>query len=605
MSSARLQVEKVEHYVEPENEWTIMIFFAGDPHLSPSMTAQLKSLKDAGFQDNTTVLVHYDPNEKGVATTTFEINRKRKADLRECLKKSNPRNESATRIGDGKDPFVRNLLDDSIPNGASRPDNAEEALRAFLDIGAKNYPAKHYIICFVGHGVIVGNDAFLPDSTPQSAITLQQLGQRLRHFKGSIPEDAEIELVGMHSCSMSAVEVLYELRGVARYMMATEGISFVTSWPYRQLLKKILNAIDVTTSNTARRKDVPELNVNELITSIHGLSLHNSTDFIFSGLSSDISLCSLDKHRVEALNGPLAKLTEALKKGLEGAPKDPRNPEYPPQESRGAELIKLAHLEAQSYWHETYTDLYDFCLCLERRCDKDDPVQKEMKEACQEVLLLLEEGPESLIIQSDHYGPLFQYSHGLSIFFPWSQPMQEDRAPLSDDILARYESYEFTKELGKESWLSFLKKYFMETKRDSREKEDKARNAKLPEISGNGNHRDTNADTTTAAAPGGIGITNTVNGESLAPEKASGALALEKASGALEKASGALSAGCGCSVKNYPMEFSPSPRATHDPNPCATKKAEMLYVAPELTTTTTAKPTKHTGTKTNARNKSR
>ena len=602
MSSARLQVEQ---YVEPDNEWTIMVFFAGDPHLSPSMTAQLKSLKDAGFQDHTTVLVHYDPNEKGVATTTFEINRKRKADLRECLKKNNPKNESATRIGDGKNPFVRNLLDDSIPNGASRPDNAEEALRAFLDIGAKDYPAKHYIICFVGHGVIVGNDAFLPDSSPQSAITLQQLGQRLRHFAGSIPEDAVIELVGMHSCSMSAIEVLYELRGVARYMMATEGISFVTSWPYRQLLKKILNAIDVTTSNKAKEKGTPELNVDKLITSVQELSLHNSTDFIFSGLSSDISLCRLDKERVEALNEPLAKLAEALKDGLEKPPKDPRDPEYPPKESRGAELIKLAHLEAQSYWQETYTDLYDFCLCLERRCDKNDPIQKAMAEACDDVKLKLEEGPDSLIVQSDHYGPLFQYSHGLSIFFPWSQPMQENRAPLSDDILARYESYEFTKELGRESWLSFLKKYFMETKRASRDKEDKARNAKLPAISDNGNHPDTNADTTIAATPAAIGTTNIGNGESLAPEKASGALAPEKASGALEKASGALSAGCGCSVKNYPMEFSPSPRATQDANPDATKKEEMLYVCQDLPTTTTDKPPKRGGAKTNARNKTR
>src|SRR3569832_2440935 len=68
-------------YEKPANEWTIMVFFAGDPHLSPSMTSQLKAIKDAGFQANTSVLVHYDPNEKGVGFTTFNINSKRKEDL--------------------------------------------------------------------------------------------------------------------------------------------------------------------------------------------------------------------------------------------------------------------------------------------------------------------------------------------------------------------------------------------------------------------------------------------------------------------------------------------------------------------------------------------
>src|SRR5215216_5185327 len=164
MSSVRTQVEQD---AEPKNEWTIMIFFAGDPHLSPSMTAQLKALKDAGFQENTTVLVHYDPNEKGVATTTFEINRERKAQIQR-------QGDKGTRIGDGKDPFVRNLLEDSVSGGAPKSATAVEALRTFLRNGLRDHRAKHYLIFLIGHGVVVANDFFLPDSQPDSAITLQQ-----------------------------------------------------------------------------------------------------------------------------------------------------------------------------------------------------------------------------------------------------------------------------------------------------------------------------------------------------------------------------------------------------------------------------------------------
>jgi Clostripain family len=573
MSAAQLEVKENE---KPENEWTIMVFFAGDPHLSPSMTAQLKSLKDAGFQENATVLVHYDPNERGVATTTFEINRKRKMDLRTQLEELG-KNEPVTRIGDGKDPFVRNLLEDSI-NGAPRTANAVEALRTFLDIGASRYPAKHYVVFLVGHGIIVGNDAFLPDTQPPSGITLGQLGDIMRHFKRSVSSGV-VELIGMHSCSMSAMEVVYELKGTARYMMATEGVSFVTSWPYRQLLKKILNAIDLVKNPPTEngkyggRVEVgkeeggvvnkvavaEDVNADKLITSIHDLSVYNTRDFMFSGLSADLCLCRLDEGPVEALTAPLENLSKELKKAL--------------QTPRGLDLINLAHLEAQSYWQETYTDLYDFCLCLKRRCV--DPEQGPLGEACSAVLEILNEpaepNPNSLIVQSDHFGPLFQYSHGLSIFFPWSRPKDDTPIVPGDDILGRYENYEFTKALGADSWLSFLEEYFKKTKRASRESEDENREGQKrpkPTMSGNG-ARDAIAIESVFGAPtiGGV--------DALAPpdSKASPALAPDKASPALTSGSG-----CICSVKNYPMEFSLSPRAAaSEPNADAADREQRRY----------------------------
>lgn len=540
------------NYEKPVNEWTIMVFFAGDPHLSPSMTSQLKAIKDAGFQANTSVLVHYDPNERGVAVTTFDINNQRKKDLL-------IRNKPGTVIGDGKDPFVRNLLEDAI-NGATRPNTADQSLRTFLDIGAKpEYQAKHYVIFLVGHGVIVGNDMFLPDSSPQSGISLTQLGDTLRHFRASIPEHAVIEMIGLHSCAMSAIEVVFELKGVAKYMMATEGESFVDSWPYRQLLKKILNTIDNTKDS---KNNQPEVDVNSLITSINKLSLYNSTDFMFSGLSADLCLCSLDETNVEALEEPLENLVTALKDAMK-----PPVGWDPDKDWRGKEMIKLAHLEAQSYFQETYSDLYDFCLCLGRRCDQDQPIKEEwkadfdvaiqkLKEACKAVVDALKETsiedrkentPNSVVINSDHFGPLFQYSHGLSIFFPWARPVQEEPAILDDNVLTRYEKYEFTKALGKASWLSFLDAYFTGTQRKTREEED---GEKIKATRGSENGR---------APIVGIPANTAINAL-----KDSARLGNESPS---LKDSARLGTSCTCSIKNYPMNFSVSGTVTKDPNP--------------------------------------
>src|SRR6185503_21334546 len=98
---------------------------------------------------------------------------------------------------------------------------------------------------------------------------------------------------------------------------------------------------------------------------VQRLALHNSTDFMFSGLSADLCLSSLDPVKIDALTAPIQALTKALKEGL--------------KVRRGRELITLSHLKAQSYWQETYTDLYDFCFCLEQQClDEGGDLQKKM-----------------------------------------------------------------------------------------------------------------------------------------------------------------------------------------------------------------------------------
>ena len=514
---------RTEEKTRADNEWTIMIFFAGEENISPAMTSQLKAIKDAGFEKRTSVLIHYDPNKQGVGTVTFDINRLRKAEL-------------GTSIGDGKDPFVRNLIEDIIP-GAPKGATAEEALKMFLKMGIKNYRAKHYAIVMVGHGMVVGNDAFLPDSNPNSAITLKQLGKILQDFKRAVDYEDNggvVELIGLHSCSMSAVEVVYELKGAARYLMATQGISFVGSWPYRQLMKKILHTIDES------KNGKNGLDVDRLIMSVQRLALHNSTDFMFSGISADLCLCSLNPEKVDGLDKPLRNLTKALKDGLKSA--------------RGLELIKLAHLESQSFWQENYTDLFDFCLCLGRECHLSDPVQKAMADACKQVKDTLRETnhPDGLIVRSDYFGPLFQYSRGLSIYFPWAPPVQDVPALPGDDILQRYNEYNFTKEFKNgsvdDSWLGFLNSYFKETRRPSREKED---NPKFEE-----NGEKILPDHVLAM----IGGSSIAGIEALDDDPRKPTPQLQKPTPQL------FDGGCSCTVKNYPMRFTRSVRAAEDPN---------------------------------------
>lgn len=451
-----------------EKKWTLMFFFASDNILSPSMLTQIKAIKAAGYQQDTNVLLHFDPNEKGVPTRVFEINR--------TYSQAN----SVSKIGGGDAPLVSVLASDDITPVAIKgldakeidQMDAEQALTNFLNICATQYPATNYMLFLVGHGMVVGGDAFLPDDNPISAIGLAALGEILKTFSDQIKtHNGVLQLLGMHSCSMSGVEVAYQLQNTARYMMASQGISFIGAWPYRQLLITIYNAVEEA------RVQNSKVDVFQLVQRMHDLCIQHSADFMVGGYSADLCLCTLNANNVGNLDGPIQSLGQALKEGLTDA--------------RCRDLILLAHLKSQSYWQETYTDLYDFCLCLRRLSSKHDPKrppilkdlssgrqprdydlkQKAIDDACESVMKLLKPGQaaedDGPVIRTDFIGAGSQYSHGLSIYFPWSEPL-EDRYQRA---LTNYKNYAFSS-FATSAWLKFLEAYFKETRRPNRLRED-------------------------------------------------------------------------------------------------------------------------------------
>ncbi|MFL6216847.1 MAG: clostripain-related cysteine peptidase [Blastocatellia bacterium] len=493
---------------EPK-EWTLMFYFAGDNNLAPLVVSLLKEIKDAGSQPDTDVLVYFDPNELGVPTRIFNVNHGSKK-------------RKKAQIGQGTDPFVHNMRSDSVDLDKMKvvpgtftekmsrmlkfPDEvmAEESLETFLGFCREKYPAKRYMLFLLGHGLVVGNDAFLPDDHPMSAITLCRLGGIVRGFTKALGKDSSLELLALHSCSMSAIEVAYELKGTAKSMMASEGPAFVGSWPYRHLLIKTFNvsekAVEDAQQKAAQMKAgqakaviLPIIKAPALVKKLYYLTVYNAVDFLFAGYSHDLAFCSLNPGKINRLMTALHQLIVLLNKGLKQT-----NDKVKARAERGKrvkEMVLLAHWEAQSYWGESYTDLYDFCRCLREHCKPED----ELAQACCDVMSALK-----AVVLSHNFGSKVQYSHGLSIFFPWSKPAtaaetesdetkkqyesgdnNQSTAPERPKeryekqgmgIWERYEQYAFTQDLKKvdkeNSWFDFLDIYFEVTKRKFRQEED-------------------------------------------------------------------------------------------------------------------------------------
>jgi hypothetical protein len=83
---------------------------------------------------------------------------------------------------------------------------------------------------------------------------------------------------------------------------------------------------------------------------------------------------------------------------------------YPPLVFSDA--LILAHWRTQSYNGELYIDLADFCDCLAEYMPEGDEVAR----ICRELSTFIK---EYFVIKSCTFGRNYQYSYGVSIYFPW------------------------------------------------------------------------------------------------------------------------------------------------------------------------------------------
>lgn len=497
-----------------DKEWTLMFYFACDNALTPGVVSQLKALKLAGYHPEVNVVAHFDPQNVDTPTHVFDVNLINKLE-----------NPGKADVGfTTNDPFIRSLIEDKLwrdqtgrdgkitirellqrslgsaydppkpppdrvfngapaptPSGAPaarRPKERgpKESLADFLKFCSESYPAKHYMLFILGHGMVVGNDVFLFDEhvdSDQQSLSLIDLGEVLNEFATAVRGQeggAEFELVSFHSCSVSSLEVAHELqfdqrgvfRGTANYMLASQGPAFVGSWPYREILIRVLNDVDEL---KGLDKETRAVKVKEMLVKIFFYILHNSSDFLLAGYSFQLTLCDLNK--VLGTTSPLKELSDELIKGLDDA--------------RVKNLILLAHWEAISFWQENYTDLYDFCFRLRTRCeefgggaDELSGLVERIRAACDKVIAQLVAGDKKiddlLIVRATFAGPTYQYSHGLSAFFPWARPTR--------NFMDVYEKYRF----AATSWPRFLNKYFDRTERETRREEEEKNSRAIPGV---------------------------------------------------------------------------------------------------------------------------
>jgi hypothetical protein len=435
-----------------EREWTIMIYMAGDNNLAVDMAyamEQIKEVAEGGESPN--LFVYYDGNSPAIPTLYCDFSEPRKPRYVRSYKVPNklcyvPKKENENAADTRA---ILNFIDWCV-NKVEVENNGE------ISFGRR---AQKYALIFSGHSLGFQDIGLFKDETSgksmkmndfygvlQSLVsTKKELEQDAKtlHLKG---EDRDVEttvllgqkldLLGFDSCVMGMLEVGYQFNYVAKTMIASEGSVPSAGWTYA----KILGCLAREQNRNLDARKVAELFVREFVRS--------QDAYTVGGVSVDMAAWDLDRF------GPLADAFDGLAEVLLACFLDENSRTY----RQMARIILQVHWQCQSYMYDQNVDLGDFCELLDRECGLvakelgDDDVEwlAEVQTACQGVLKELQEA----VILSGFSGGGYQYSNGVSVFFPWSRDAYEVSRK-------NYESLWFAKDAKRRrlSWTDFLKTY--------------------------------------------------------------------------------------------------------------------------------------------------
>jgi len=234
-------------------DWTVLVFVQAKNNLNKFAIKNLSDMASIGSNSNLNILVQwYQPNQKGV--WRYKIN-KNKIDLDTFL----PYDTDGTCVSD---------LVDSMQWAVS------------------NHPAKKYFLVLWNHGVGIGGSSTLSadpivfdqaeiadnprvqidgitkglqDLLEKDYSTLkadlsshrgilfneynrtymnnQELAEALRQIKTNVLKNKKIDVLGMDACLMAMVEVGYQIKDFANYMVASQEVELAHGWDYLTLMQ--------------------------------------------------------------------------------------------------------------------------------------------------------------------------------------------------------------------------------------------------------------------------------------------------------------------------------------------------------------------------------
>lgn len=442
-------------------DWTILVYMAGDNNLSLDMVYALEQIKNSADQnDNINLLAYFDGYSSNIPTLYCDftdcqsVNYYRSSKIQDKLIKRSSNtdfNENSASVNN-----VINFVDWCVNKVEYQKDG-----KTFNGRKAKNYAMifSGHSFGFQGEGLFKDEKAnysmnlsrlkwmferiTLPQTELEKLAVLQQNWDEEPWKPEKIKERTTeiigkpLTILGFDSCVMSMLEVGCQFKDVAKTMVASEGSVPNSGWSYTQiLLGKINNDKNATPKEIAasfvesfiRQQNKYALADISVDMAAWDLEKFNELETSFASFVSQLIECFSDKNSI---------VYKQLKR-----------------------ILIQVHWQAQTYMYQQNIDLGDFCQLL---ITEINSLKTELQSSIIQPILNLElccleliEKIRQCVILTGFSGGKYQYSNGISLFFPWSW---------SSYLVSQksYEELSFVRKVdaGK-LWNSFLQNYLQD-----------------------------------------------------------------------------------------------------------------------------------------------
>lgn len=445
-------------------EWTIMIYMGGGNNLSVDMSYALQQIKSV--TDNTdkiNLFVYFDGSSQNIPTLYCDfseqniINYYRSVKIEDKLikRRSEQFNENSASINN-----VINFVDWCV----------NKVEHKIGDQTIKGRKATKYAMIFSGHSFGFQNQGLFKDENADYYMTFRKLrwmferitfgtgklqkiaaAQQLKNKTEWSPEKVaerttpiigqKLSILGFDSCVMSMMEIGCQFKHVAETMIASEGSIPNAGWSYAQMLLG-----KIVTSGNISSKEIAASFVENFI--------RQQNKFSLADISVD--LAAWDLKALPDLENAFFNLVEGLLNCFEV--------EESMVYCQMKRILSQVHWQCQTYMFDQNVDLGDFCSLLSKEIESlklefdflDPKIYEEQFRLITKVGDFCGEISEKIrdcIILSGFTGGDYQFSNGISLFFPWSWASYKVSR-------FNYESLSFvsTNKTGKK-WNEFLQKY--------------------------------------------------------------------------------------------------------------------------------------------------
>ena len=537
-------------------DWTIMVYMAADNNLSENMAVALEEIRgfaQTGETDQVNLLAFFDSNSLTAPTQYIDFSDLKGQDSKlpsrpTPYKHVVEKKDLVYKTDANDDP--KKVADDDASEGNSA---SAYSILNFVNwcLNTRGKTAKNYALIFSGHSFGFHGTSFLRDDSAGGFITLFKFRWALEQIQKDFLNGNKLSILGFDSCVMSMLEVGYELQEVAHAMVASEGSLPNSGWSYSPVLKNFLphfkddtkeklsaargnpqeldkflktfeidfnifDAAQTLWSKSAARPESVNSEVDLIDTALEVVVeqpgyakqaactfvdslIENHNNLLIGGRSIDIAAWDLNKvDPVVTSLGSLAgkfneylDLSKKIEKGSEAADGLQEKDIVVFHELK--KIILQSHFDSQTYMNEQCVDLQDFCKRLILECKfmeryENSKIYTELIELAKKVI----SSARKCVLKSGFSGDEYQFSNGISVFFPWSilsfmltnyryRYLKFCRGTIREK--AEFEKIENYNGLGVE-WYKFLRNYIFRASLRPLRKYKKLVDGKVEEVDG-------------------------------------------------------------------------------------------------------------------------